>query len=318
MKARVGQVFEAGHRKYRLEGKIGDGAIGVVRKARRLNSDSLFAVKFLAPELKYINPESMLDIYSRFKREGTRGISLKHEYLVEIIAYEENNKGRNFVGADGPKNPFILMEYIHGRTLEHHIKRNAGDVPRFSISQVNIKIGYLLCDALVYLHERKIVHRDVKPANVYLSKSENPRFPYLVKLGDFGVVKWGDFRASITSGTLTIAGLQGLGTLKYMSPEQALNPKGVTVRSDMYSLGITLFEMFTGQIFSSPHEIFNLSIQRSQRSQNPLKNLYALGLGFMDQKYEVLFGAIYDCFSISPDVRPSSRSLRSVLGRLID
>lgn len=118
--------------------------------------------------------------------------------------------------------------------------------------------------ALDYLHRRKLVHRDVKPANIFLS-SRSANDP-LVKLGDFGVMKWGDFHAAVSTGVLTATSTQsGLGTLKYMSPEQAVRPKDVSTRSDNYSLGITLFELFTGQILAGPHHVFEVMMARLER-----------------------------------------------------
>ena len=85
----------------------------------------------------------------------------------------------------------------------------------------------------------------------------------MIKLGDFGIVKWGDFHAALATGTLTTTHQQGLGTLKYMSPEQAIKPRDVTARSDIFSLGITLYEVFTGSILASPHHVFQLMNARA-------------------------------------------------------
>src|SRR4029077_1950057 len=112
---------------------------------------------------------------------------------------------------------------------------------------------------------RKVVHRDVKPANIFLSSATPESIPSMVKLGDFGVTKWGDFLATAASGSLTVTKQQGLGTLKYMSPEQAVRPRDVTVRSDIFSLGITFFELFTGRILDSPHHVFEIMMARNSR-----------------------------------------------------
>ena len=87
----------------------------------------------------------------------------------------------------------------------------------------------------------------------------------LARLGYFGIVKWGDFHASLTTGALTATSQRGLGTMKYMSPEQAVAPKNVGVKSDIYSLGITLFEIFAGRILASPHHVFEIMSARLLR-----------------------------------------------------
>ncbi len=307
----AGQKFIAGGREYRLEGIIGNGAIGVVRKARDIKSQEQVAVKFLAPEPKYIEQSSFEDIHRRFQREGMRGIELNHPNLVKVIAYEENENGASFVNNDGPCNPFIVMEYIRGTTLEHFIMKG-NNQPSFNITRQTLSIAQAVSNALLYLHTKNLVHRDVKPANIFFTRVVQGNVPSIIKLGDFGVVKWGDFKASMTTGSLTITGQHGLGTWKYMAPEQATQPKGVSVRADMYSFGITLFELFTNQIFPSQHHVYQITYQRLQRS-TIMSKLNDLGLGLLPLEFEGLFSYIYDMFLISPKGRPSSNQIE---GRL--
>lgn len=317
--AHAGKIFTSGNREYLLGGKLGDGAIGVVRRAIDRQTQKQFAVKFLAPEPKYIEIASIEDIYMRFKREGLRGAALSHDHLVKVITYEENENAASFLNNDGPQNPFIIMEYIHGTTLENFIKKRANKAsnPYFNIIPQTLFIAYSVINALHYLHSRKIVHRDVKPANIYLTKVAEDTIPLTVKLGDFGIVKWGDFKASLTSGTLTVSGQQNLGTLKYMSPEQALKPKEVDVRSDMYALGITLFELFTTQTLPNIYYVLQLAQQRMQRS-TVMGKLNNLGLGILQSEYEDLFTHIYDMFATAPNSRPSSRDMEGRLQYLLD
>jgi serine/threonine protein kinase len=314
----AGQEFTANGRRYILAGKVGNGAIGFVRKARDLASNDMVAVKFLAPEIKYIDESSFEDIHVRFHREGQRGAALFHDNLVRILAYEENENGVNFQPNEGPHNPFIVMEYIQGRTVEDHIKIQQPKAS-FNINPQTLHIALCIVKALRYLHERGIVHRDIKPANVYLTKvSQTQQRPPIVKLGDFGVVKWGDFKSSISSGTLTMSGQQGLGTFKYMSPEQAIKPKDVGVKSDMYSLGITLFELFTNQILPTPHHVFEITRLRYQRSGNTVSRLNDLGLGVVPGEYENLFSKILDMFLPGYSSRPSSTEMEGMLRRLLE
>jgi serine/threonine protein kinase len=257
-----------------------------VRKARRVQDDMEFAVKFLAPDPKYIDEDVFDDVAARFRREGQRGPQLRHQGLVTVHAYEENEDGSAFAGRC-PKNPFILMEIVKGRTLEDFIRKlqssksTGGSEKTFSLEPERLAIAAYAADALYYLHQKKLVHRDVKPANIFLPSSETDAPRFEAKLGDFGIMKWGDFQASISTGALTVTSQRGLGTFKYMSPEQALSPKDVTVKSDIYSFGITLFELFTGHILPSPHHVFEILNARLSHG-NTASRFILLGYRLLD------------------------------------
>ena len=197
----------------------------------------MFAVKLLAPDPKYIEEDAFDDVAARFKREGERGLRLRHPHLVTIESYSDNVAGAAFV-ADGPQNPLLVMEFVQGRTLESYI-RNLDDDERgkFHLTKEKLNIAIQVTSAVENLHSQRLVHRDVKPANIFLRREDTPSEIPLAKLGDFGVMKWGDFHASLSTGVLTATTDKGLGTLKYMSPEAAIRPKEVTTRSDIYSLG---------------------------------------------------------------------------------
>lgn len=261
----------AGHKvrvqgvEYVLGGELGDGAIGIVRKAVRVEDNRQFAIKFLAPDPKYIEESVFPDVAARFKREGERGAKLDHPNLLKIFAYEENVEGVNFED-NYPTNPFLLMERVDGKSLESYIRRRpATEKGKFIITKEKLSIAIQVANAIADLHRSRLIHRDIKPANIFLCSVNGSRNEPLTKVGDFGIVKWGDFHASLSTGVLTATNQRGLGTLKYMSPEQAIAPKDLTVRSDIYSLGITFFELFTNQILASPHHVFEIMNARLAR-----------------------------------------------------
>ena len=314
-KPAAGQKFALGATEYVLHGKLGDGAASLVRKAQRSHDNARFAIKFLAPDPKYIDEAVFDDVAARFRREGQRSQQLRYDGLVTVHAYDENYEGRAFAGR-GPKNPFILMEEVSGRTLENYIRKEEQrrfekQIPRnFALTPDRLAIAVNVASALSYLHQKKLIHRDVKPANIFLPEvpwGDRPK----AKLGDFGIMKWGDFQASVSTGTLTVTSQQGLGTLKYMSPEQALEPREVTVRSDMFSLGITLWELFTGQILASPHHVFQIREARVSRGTTASR---LIELGYrVDQADLPVAELILDMFLRSPRGRPQ---IERVAGRL--
>ena len=316
-KASSGQILAAGGTKYELCGQIGNGAAGIVRKAKSIESGRIVAIKFLAPDPKYIEPSVFDDVLQRFEREGKRALGLDHENLVKVIAYEDNSNGICFDGAR-VTNPFIVMEYIRGGTLESLIRNlSMTSIPSIRYDRQTLEIAIRICRALEYIHEYKIVHRDVKPANVFLSSSLAGTTPSVVKLGDFGVTKWGDFRAALATGILTVSHQQGLGTMKYMSPEQSVRPKEVTVRSDMFSLGVALYELFTGQILPSPHHVFEIMMARNSRGSVASK-MYNLGIHCPMGPVERLFEIILDMFLSSPKGRPASTKVRGALEMMLE
>jgi serine/threonine protein kinase len=287
---------------YTLCGKVGDGAVGIVRRATHGSENKNVAIKFLAPDAKYIEESSFDDVASRFKHEGQRGSRLEHSRLVKILGYAENLNGKDFLG-DGPKNPFLIMEYVSGRTLESEIRATDSSVAgTFDIDRTRLFLAIQIADAVKHVHHHRLVHRDVKPANIFISGRTRRNNLPLIKLGDFGIVKWGDFHSAVATGTLTMTHQQGLGTLKYMSPEQAIRPKDVTPNSDMFSFGITLYELFTGRILISPHHVYQVMSARLSRGQTFSRYL-ELGhrVGALD---EHLCSKLLDCFLRGVDGRP--------------
>jgi len=207
---------------YEILSPLGSGGMGEVYRARDTRLERTVAIKILAPHL-CSDPE----LKQRFEREARAISSLQHSNICTLFD----------VGSqDGIE--YLVLEYLDGETLAERLKR--GPLP---LEQV-VNIGAELADALDKAHRQNIIHRDIKPGNVMLSKSGTKLMDFgLAKPSSGGTVAFG----SETASALTITDKQTiLGTAAYMSPEQvqglALDP-----RSDIFSLGAVLYEMATGQ-----------------------------------------------------------------------
>lgn len=201
---------------YILERKLGDGGMGEVYYAKHNKVDREVAIKVLHSHL-FFNE----NIHNRFKNEANALIKLNHPNIVKIFDYVEQE---NFA--------CLIMEYINGYTLDEYISKISGPLP----SEKAVSIIVPILEAVQYAHDNNVFHRDIKPANIMISKDGNK-----VRIMDFGIAKLTDSKNFKT----THANTQ-LGTPFYMSPEQI---KGLPFsrRSDIYSLGVTLFEMVTGK-----------------------------------------------------------------------
>ena len=199
--------------RYELETLIGQGGMAHVYRARDRVLGRPVAIKILRPE--YVSDENLL---ARFQREARAAAALLHPNIVSV--YD--------VGQDGDRH-YIVMEYMAGPTLKEVIRRRAP----LPVEQA-LKVAEQVCAALEYAHRHGVIHRDIKPQNILFSEDEE-----VVKVADFGIAK-SRLDPEITAERLA------LGTVKYISPEQA---RGVEVvpQSDLYSLGIVLYEMLTGQ-----------------------------------------------------------------------
>jgi eukaryotic-like serine/threonine-protein kinase len=203
--------------RYRLDARIGDGGMSTVYRAFDTVLEREVAIKLMHRERA-----SDGDQLERFRREARAVAQLNHSHIVTVIDAGEDQ------GAAGGT-PYIVFEYVPGETLKSLIRREGG----LEITQA-LAYTVELARALGAAHERQIVHRDVKPQNVLLTPDGT------VKITDFGIAR------TLTDAGLTLDG-RVLGTTDYVSPEQALG-QPVTGQSDIYSLGILLFEMLTGRV----------------------------------------------------------------------
>lgn len=210
--------------KYRLDALLGYGAMGFVVKAWHLQLDEPVAVKFLLPELA-ASHEALV----RFEREARAAFKIRSEHVARVLD----------VGRLGSGQPFMVMEYLEGIELGDKVYGQQMHIPEL--------IDYMLqaCDAMAEAHALGIVHRDMKPDNLFLTQRRDGTT--CVKVLDFGLSKVVPRASSGKRQKALTAEAQVLGTAHYMSPEQWVASKHVGPSADMWAIGVILYEAITGE-----------------------------------------------------------------------
>ncbi len=225
--------------RYRLESLLGDGGMGTVYRAYDLNLDRQVAIK-----LMHAHFARRAEFRARLNQEAKTAAQLDHPSVVGIYDFGDSDDGL-----------FIAMEYVDGGSLRDHLRR-LQRMQKFLPMVQSLQIVAQIADALDYAHQKGIVHRDVKPGNILLKRLNRPdepgEQPFRATLTDFGLVKLQE-GAGLTQTGAT------LGTPTYMSPEQCAGTS-IDGRSDLYSLGIVLYELVTNRLpftFQSLSEALN-------------------------------------------------------------
>jgi eukaryotic-like serine/threonine-protein kinase len=217
--------------KYQIIREVGKGGMGAVYEARHLGTSRRVALKvILAADLNDVRS----DLLARFQREARASGAIDSQHVVQVFD----------TGVDpATGNPYIVMEFLSGEDLRHLVGRIGVLAPDLAL-----RILAQACVGLACAHEAGVVHRDVKSANVYLARRDGGEL--VVKVLDFGIAKVKADPLSLdAAGGLTSTGAM-LGSPLYMSPEQTKGMKNLDARSDIWSLGVVLYELLSG---TTPH-----------------------------------------------------------------
>lgn len=205
---------------YKILAEIGRGGMGIVYRAHDLVNDRTVAIKQLI--LENIDSTKHKEFQNRFRREAQTASRLVHPNIVKVFEISKD-----------PDSYFYVMEYLEGYSLRKEISRQGG---AFSVNDY-YKILKQVADGLSFAHSMNVVHRDVKPDNIFILHDGT------VKVTDFGIARVADLEET----NLTKTGVM-LGTLAYVSPEQLQNAKTVDHRADIFSLGVVSYEALSGEL----------------------------------------------------------------------
>lgn len=211
--------------KYQLESRLGQGGMGVVYKARHAYLKTQLAIKIILPDLVGNDPQ----LVTRFRQEALAAAAIRHQNVVAVTDY----------GVIQGSIPFLVMEYVEGESLHDLLAREKRLDPERAFELMSA-----ICSGVGAAHHQGIVHRDLKPLNIMIC-SDKPSISQAVKILDFGLAK---IKSGELLGSFIQAQTTGLmGSPYYMAPEQWADDEPDS-RSDIYSLGVMLYQMLTGDV----------------------------------------------------------------------
>ena len=246
--------------KYQVERILGIGGMGIVVAAHHMQLDEKVAIKLLRPEVA-----AKPDILTRFEREARAAVKIKSEHVARVI-----DVGRLDSGA-----PYMIMEYLEGGDLKAWL-RDRGPMDAAQAAEFVLQV----CEAVAEAHALGIVHRDLKPANLFCIKRADGLLS--IKVLDFGISKTSASRSSRPDFDVTSTGAV-VGSPVYMSPEQLKSSRGVDSRTDIWSLGIILYELVAGRVPFLAASLTELAIDIATVAPPPLRDLQPeLPPGFED------------------------------------
>ncbi|MCA0457950.1 MAG: protein kinase [Chloroflexi bacterium] len=282
-KGMIGKIIE----NYRLELVLGQGGMAAVYKATDIKLQRQVAIKIMHPHLA-----SQTSFQQRFLQEARAAAHLDHPNIVRVLSF--NNTENNL---------FLVMELIIGGNLRQYVKRLHED-NKFVDYQEAIEIIRQLADGVDYAHRQGMIHRDLKPDNVILKPDpDGERLNYRPIVTDFGLAKL------TSSGENAITDQQPIGTYPYMSPEQCL-AENVDNRSDIYALGIMLYELAVGRL---PYHPKNIAEAARMHAREPLTLPSAVQANFPPELEQIIVKSL----AKDPNLRyQSARELLEALAAL--
>ncbi len=277
--------------KYQLVRQLAEGGMGAVYEGRHLGTQRRVAIKLISTERLSTDPE----IVSRFRREAMATGAIESQHIAHVLD----------VGTDPTSDtPYMVMELLVGDDLEQLLSE-LGALP----ASLALRIALQAAIGLQKAHEHGVIHRDVKPANIYLAQRDGGE--RVVKLVDFGIAKVKKDPLSMSRGRAETRPGTMLGSPLYMSPEQAYGKKTLDHRTDIWSLGVVLYEMLAGE---PPHNhtetIGELIIHVCQIPARPIRELAPwLSLDVAEVVHRALALDVRDRFATAEEMLNALRAL---------